>query len=149
MLYLLVKQPKMMSAVEGIGQIRYQDTCAEARKFFSRRGIKLVSEKNRKGEENVAKLKDACNKIYEIKTSVKPVDVKGDRSKSVLFNGCILAKELEKLNKGERKIMSRVWVELLSYAASHCRAETHAHVLSKGGKLVTFVWLLMAHFGIG
>lgn len=149
MLYLLVKQPKMMSAVAGIGQIRYQDTCAEARKFFSRQGIKLVSEKNRKGEENVAKLKDACNKIYEMDTSVKPVDVKGDRSKSVLFDGCILAKELQKLNKGERKIMSRVWVELLSYAASHCRAETHAHVLSKGGELVTFVWLLMAHFGIG
>lgn len=146
MLYLLVKQPKMMSAVAGIGQIRYRDTCAEAMKFFSRRGI---DKKKRKGEEKKALLKDACIKILEVDTSVKPMDVKGDRSKSVLFDGCILAKELNKLKEDKWKIMSRVWVELLSYAASHCRAETHAQLLSKGGELVTFVWLLMAHLGIG
>ncbi|KAF7849054.1 hypothetical protein BT93_L1293 [Corymbia citriodora subsp. variegata] len=146
MLYLLVKQPKMMSAVAGISQIRYRDTCAEATKFFSRRGI---DKKKRKGEEKKEKLKDACNKILEVDTSVKPVDVKGDRSKSVLFDGSILAKQLKNLKKDKWKIMSRVWVELLSYAASHCRAETHAQLLSKGGELVTFVWLLMAHLGIG
>ena len=45
--------------------------------------------------------------------------------------------------------MSKVWVELLSYAASHCRANAHAQQLSKGGELITFVWILMAHFGLG
>lgn len=34
---------------------------------------------------------------------------------------------------------SRVWVEMLSYTADHCRAV---------GEFITFVWLLMAHFGI-
>ncbi|KAG5561452.1 hypothetical protein RHGRI_004483 [Rhododendron griersonianum] len=45
------------------------------------------------------------------------------RSKSVLISGCKLANELMKL-EDERKwvIMSKVWVELLSYAASHCSA---------------------------
>jgi hypothetical protein len=37
MLYLLVMQPTMMSAVAGIGQIRFRDTCAEAKNFFKRK----------------------------------------------------------------------------------------------------------------
>jgi hypothetical protein len=87
--------------------------------------------------------------ILAVNTDVKPVDLKGDRSKSVLFDACILAKELRKLEGQTWKLMSEVWVELLCYAASHCRANTHAALLSKGGELITFVWLLMAHFGIG
>lgn len=138
MLYLLIKQPTMMSNVAGIGQIRFRDTCAEAKKFFKGRGT-----------EEEGKLKDACRKILEVDTSAEPIHLKGDRSKSVLFDGCILAKELRKQKQETWKIMCKVWVELLSYAASHCRAETHAQVLSKGGELVTFVWLLMAHLGIG
>ncbi|KAJ9671763.1 hypothetical protein PVL29_025464 [Vitis rotundifolia] len=127
MLYLLVMRPTMMSAVAGIGQIRFRDTCAEAKKFF------------RRGQQE-----------HYLDTVVKPIEVKGDRSKSVLFDACMLAKDLRKLNKTKRwKIMRKVWVELLSYAASHCRANTHAQQLSKGGELITFVWLLMAHFGLG
>uniref|UniRef100_A0A7N2N1L2 Uncharacterized protein n=1 Tax=Quercus lobata TaxID=97700 RepID=A0A7N2N1L2_QUELO len=58
---------------------------------------------------------------------LRPVYVKGDRSKSVLFDACMLAKELNKLEEKERwKIIIKVWVEMLSYAASHCRPETHA-----------------------
>ncbi|KAF8037107.1 hypothetical protein BT93_B0122 [Corymbia citriodora subsp. variegata] len=34
MLYLMIKQPGMMSALAGIGQIRFQDTCAETDRFF-------------------------------------------------------------------------------------------------------------------
>ncbi|XP_075640255.1 uncharacterized protein LOC142612002 [Castanea sativa] len=137
MIYLLVKQPNMMSAVTGIGQIRYRDTCAEAVKFFSRRGIK-------RGQTR------ACHAILAVDTEVKPVYVKGDRSKSVLFDASMLAQELEKLDKDERwQIIIKVWVEMLSYAASHCRPDTHAKEVSKGGQLISFVWLLMAHFGLG
>ncbi|KAK9936222.1 hypothetical protein M0R45_013073 [Rubus argutus] len=100
MVYLLVMQPTMMSSVAGIGQIRFRDTCEEAKRFFSRREIK-------RGEEQ----KEACERILEVNTEVLPVDVKGDRR--------------------------------------HCRANNHAQLLSKGGELVTFVWLVMAHFGIG
>ncbi|KAI5012754.1 hypothetical protein ZWY2020_025020 [Hordeum vulgare] len=34
MLYLLIKQPEMLSATAGIGLLRYRDTCAEAKRFF-------------------------------------------------------------------------------------------------------------------
>lgn len=137
MLYLLVLQPTMMSAVAGIGQIRFRDTSAEVKKFFIRKGCGPNEEKK------------ACESILAVNTDVEPVTVKGDRSKSVLFDACILAKELRQFKEEKWKILMRVWVEMLSYAASHCRPETHAQQVSKGGELITFVWLLMAHFGLG
>lgn len=170
MLYLLVMRPTLTSAVAGIGQIRFQDTCEEAKKFFSRWKTELrppistasdicskliiyITAKNifRARESSSAiQQRDACEKLLNVNTVVKPIEVKGDRSKSVLFDACRLAKDLRNLKNDKRwEIMSKVWVELLSYAASHCRANAHAQQLSKGGELITFVWLLMAHFGLG
>ncbi|TYH40418.1 hypothetical protein ES332_D12G245800v1 [Gossypium tomentosum] len=136
MLYLLVFRPTMMSAVAGIGKIRFRDTCAEAERFFKIRDL------HRNQDEK------ACEELLGVRTDVGPQEVKGDRSKSVLFDACMLAKELNKMNN-KWKIMSKVWVELVSYAASHCRASTHAADVSQGGELITFFWLLMAHFGLG
>ncbi|XP_059436866.1 uncharacterized protein LOC132169945 [Corylus avellana] len=135
MLYLLIMQPTVMS-VARIDEIRFRHTCAEAIEFFTRKEPK-VQEK-------------ACEMILEVNTDVTPVAINEDRSKSVLFDACILAKELLNL-EGQKRwcLMSEVWVEMLSYAASHCRPNTHAAQLSQGGELITFVWLLMAHFGIG
>jgi hypothetical protein len=39
--------------------------------------------------------------ILEVNTEVEPVAVKGDRSKSVMFDACILAKELLKIGYQE------------------------------------------------
>ncbi|XP_040371376.1 uncharacterized protein LOC112185361 isoform X2 [Rosa chinensis] len=127
----------------GIGQKRFRDTVAEANKFFKKRGL---GSDVKLGE---GKLREACCKLLDVDTGVKPVDVKGNRSKSVLFDACILARQLMKFeDKKKWELISSVWVELLSYAASHCRAHSHAQLLTKGGELVTFVWLLMARFGI-
>ncbi|KAI9085126.1 hypothetical protein K1719_032942 [Acacia pycnantha] len=74
----------------------------------------------------------------------------GDRSKSLLFEACRLFKELDKLPNEDKKweIISCVWVELLSYAACHCRPTGHVQLLSKGGELISFVWLLMVQLGL-
>uniref|UniRef100_A0A0D3AUB7 DUF4220 domain-containing protein n=1 Tax=Brassica oleracea var. oleracea TaxID=109376 RepID=A0A0D3AUB7_BRAOL len=152
MMYLMMMQPTLMSAVVGIGKIRFRDTCEEAKRFFKRRHIESRD------------IKKASEAILSVTALVKaePIDVKGDRSKSVLFDGSMLAKELkglkvlpelkDGLKKAKREaymweVVSKVWAELLCYAK--CGAIEHAAQLSKGGELINFVWLLMAHFGLG
>ncbi|KAK2640120.1 hypothetical protein Ddye_027915 [Dipteronia dyeriana] len=139
MLYLLVMHPTMMSVEAGIGKIRFRDTCAEANRLFTSKDLGPNEEK------------EACQEILDVNLYVEPVTkVKGDRSKSVLFDASKLAQELddnEKENKWE--LLSKIWLEMLSYAACNCIARTQAQQVSKGGELISFVWLLMAHFGIG
>ncbi|KAJ4839341.1 hypothetical protein Tsubulata_048482 [Turnera subulata] len=130
MLYLLIMQPTMMAASAGISKFRFLDTCKEAKRFFEGEGIR-----------SAAAHEEACVKILEWNTDV-PIQF-------VLFDASRLAKELNKLDEDQRwELLSKVWVELVSYAAGHCRAIAHAQQLSSGGELLTFVWLLMSHFGL-
>ncbi|KAK7825935.1 hypothetical protein CFP56_032648 [Quercus suber] len=140
LVYLLVMCPYMLPS--GIGQIRFQDTCAEAIEFIEER--EYISDENK-----------ACEVLFKVNMEIPPSQIKGDRSKSVLFDACILAQSLQFLGtqnnqsteqKWER--IGQVWVEMLSYAASQCRWNYHARQLRQGGELLTHVWLLMAHLGI-
>ncbi|XP_021749467.1 uncharacterized protein LOC110715205 isoform X1 [Chenopodium quinoa] len=131
MLYLLVKRPFMLP--NGIGKIRFQDTCAEAKDFIQERSVKDA--------------KTARQRLLTIKTNILPGDIKGDRSKSVLFDACRLAKYLQNRD-WKWKIIVGVWVEMLVYAASQCRSDHHAQELAQGGELLTHVWLLLAHVGL-
>lgn len=140
MLYLLVKRPFMLP--NGIGQIRFQDTCAEATEFFQE--IKITLDED-----------EACRKLLQVEIIIPPHEVKGDRSKSVLFDACKLAKSLQSLECEELwekqqkwEMMSHMWIEILSYAACHCTWNDHAKQLRRGGELITHVWLLMAHLGL-
>ena len=139
MVYLLVLRPLMLP--DGIGQIRFQDSFAEAIAFFHRKHVKDGIQ--------------ACEKLLQVNTEILPLKVKGDRSKSVLFDACRLAKSMQSLEAEEEwecekkwEMMGHVWVEMLCYAACQCRWNHHANELRRGGELLTHVWLLMAHFGI-
>jgi hypothetical protein len=135
MLFLLVARPFMLTA--GIGQIRFGDTCAEAKNFFAR---EMTRPDNRA----------AARMVLEVNAEIAPRDVKGDRSKSVLFDACRLAKSLLELQPGKRwRLIRVVWVEMLCFAASKCQSNFHAKQLSNGGELLTVVWFLMTHLGMG
>ncbi|KAI4986941.1 hypothetical protein ZWY2020_037187 [Hordeum vulgare] len=45
--------------------------------------------------------------------------------------------------------MTDLWTRLLIYCAGKSRAEMHTAQLSRGGELITFAWLLMAHKELG
>ncbi|GFZ17712.1 transmembrane protein, putative [Actinidia rufa] len=140
MLYILVKRPNMLP--NGIGQIRFQDTCAEVLEFSQ--------DKNCMSDERLA-----CKKLLRVDVKIPPAEVKGDRSKSLLFDACKLAKALQSLQierewemQQKWEMICHVWLEILSYAASQCMWNQHAQQLRRGGELLTHVWLLMAHLGI-
>uniref|UniRef100_J3MI13 DUF4220 domain-containing protein n=1 Tax=Oryza brachyantha TaxID=4533 RepID=J3MI13_ORYBR len=138
MLYLLVRQPEMLSATAGIGLLRYRDTCAEAKRLFKSAAAWEPGHQ------------DTQRMLLAVNTSKKPADVKGDLSKSVLFDACILAKVLRQLDGDTMwRVVAGVWMEMLTYAAGRCHGSTHVRQLSRGGELITLVWFLMAHMGIG
>ncbi|MBA0753188.1 hypothetical protein Gogos_022380, partial [Gossypium gossypioides] len=73
MLYLLVFRPTMMSAVAGIGKIRFRNTCAEVERFFKRRDLHANQDKT------------ACEELLCVRMDAGPQKVKGDRSNSVYW----------------------------------------------------------------
>lgn len=133
MVHLLITSPFMLPS--GIGQIRVQDTRAEAIEFFD-------------GQRNISR-REACEMLLKVDTRLPPSQVKGDRSKSLLFDACRLAQSLRSPQVGERwEKITQAWLDILTFAAAQCKWSDHAEKLSQGGELLTHVWLLMAHFGM-
>ncbi|XVF14994.1 hypothetical protein REPUB_Repub09cG0110400 [Reevesia pubescens] len=46
------------------------------------------------------------------------------------------------------EMISEVWMEMLTYAASHCSWKEHTQQLRHGGELLTHIALVMAHLGL-
>ncbi|KAL9233922.1 hypothetical protein vseg_008855 [Gypsophila vaccaria] len=170
MSYLLLRQQTLTSPVMGMSYFRFKDTCNEAMKysggrldpwctFISAKIENLIYEKlSRKPEsldenkrhQDAALFKDFCKNVMEQAMFRRSIGVaKGDIANSVLFDACYLAKQLEMFGNKQWEITSKVWVELLSYAATRCSPRSHLAQLSKGGELITIVWLLMSHLGLG
>ncbi|CAL5390651.1 unnamed protein product [Camellia sinensis] len=90
MLYLIVMQPTIMSAVASSSQFRFRDTCKEAKKFFAkkesnpetiyeniRKFFHLQSKKSIKDQ-----MKKACDALLEVNIVGKPVELKRERKTS-------------------------------------------------------------------
>ncbi|GKV20252.1 hypothetical protein SLEP1_g30407 [Rubroshorea leprosula] len=168
MCYLLVIRPSLLS--DRIEIMRIRHTRAEAMEFFkgqrpttSDDGIarqdwaatllKLLRKKCSSVVDVEERRKTACKSLLlDVKTDVPHGKVKGDRSKSVLFDACRLARTLGTISGPDQafkwNLIKDMWLELLAYAAFHSRDSQHGQQLRRGGELLTHVWLLMAHFGL-
>ncbi|KAJ4760586.1 hypothetical protein LUZ62_025620 [Rhynchospora pubera] len=135
MIYLLTQQPSMLQL--GYGKTRFEATCTVAKKILKAEG---------KLEEKAAR------DVLEAKTrgpGGNSVEDDKEAGVSVLVDGCKLARELLDLHQKIRwSLISEAWMEMLGYAAIHCDSYQHARALSRGGELLTHLWLLMAQLGV-
>jgi hypothetical protein len=136
MLYLLSERPNMLP--KGIGEARYKQTGILLTEFSWCWRSEIRTPTNWDSEEFMNEIK------------------KHESNVSVLHDACKLAKELQSLETPEKKwtneekwrMISKIWVEMLTYAASNCGWKEHGQALTRGGELLTRVCLLMAHLGL-
>lgn len=135
MMYLMILQPQLMSEVAGLGMLRFKDAMVEAEELLG---------------ESFKKPKDV-RLVGEKIVSLANGGVSGELgNESILEGASSIVRELKQMQGGRNKwkILSKVWVELICFASLHCDATARLELLSKGGELFAFVWLLMAHFGL-
>ncbi|KAL3720512.1 hypothetical protein ACJRO7_005343 [Eucalyptus globulus] len=180
MLYLLVLHPSMLPT--GTGLLRYEDTSVDARKFFEdklavlskketsinssvvKTWAQYLSKTKKHGHTGVKSCNKAhkstesrhvcelCHLLLQVGTQLPAVKIRGGKSRSVLFDACHLASQLNKVESedfGRKwKLIGKVWAKFLIYAACQSKGYEHSESLSRGGELISHVWLLMAHLGV-
>ncbi|KAB5519080.1 hypothetical protein DKX38_023399 [Salix brachista] len=139
MLYLLSDRPNMLP--KGIGGARYKQTGIQLTKFSwcwrSRPEVPVLT-------------------YWGSEEFLKEIQKHEQSNVSMLHDACKLAEQLQLLEMGEKKftkehkwrMISEIWVEILTYAASNCGWKQHGQALTNGGELLTRVCLLMAHLGL-
>lgn len=169
MFYLVEMQPTMMNNVFVDSKLMREDTCrhieevlknyrdkrprceqnSDGQLYYHESGHYLVFYK--KGREHYATKGGVCGKLFAMEKAliwgrwVLP-------GKSVLLKVRKLVARLldnQQKNGDSWKLMSQVWIEMMCYAAINCQSNVHANQISQGGQLLTFVWLLMNHLGLG
>lgn len=143
MLYLLTVHPSTVSSVATTELTSYRKACAASVQLYNdytdlRRG--------------------GANELYTTLGERKGIlDYAhfGQERNFFLLDGYKVAETLKRLedeqqlDNGENnrwELLFRVWVDVLSYAAYHCKGKCHAEQLGTGGQFLTTVWLFMVHF---
>ncbi|XP_038880416.1 uncharacterized protein LOC120072067 [Benincasa hispida] len=92
--------------------------------------------------------KSSMLKNMELKIEVNNVEKEQRNNKSMLLDGCRLARQLEEIEESKKwEIIGNVWMELLGRISCECEWYDHAKHLTQGGNLLTRVWILMHHLG--
>ncbi|XP_061954810.1 uncharacterized protein LOC133677004 [Populus nigra] len=129
MLYLLIERPNMLP--KGIGEARYKQTGIQLTEFSKRWRSKETPRPHWRSEEFMKEIKNHESNV------------------SMLHDACKLARKLQSLEPPVKwRMISQIWVEMMTYAASNCGWTEHAQALTRGGELLTRVCLLMAHLGL-
>ncbi|XP_010034672.2 uncharacterized protein LOC104423941 [Eucalyptus grandis] len=158
----------------GMGVLRYQDTLVEVQKFFEDELVMLPKKKvnilsviewaqklfkkeahahsrlcNCFEEHESRESRDLCEVCYlllQVRADIPVWKMSGAESMSVLFDACHLAGQLKSVETWN--VISKVWARMMMYAACQCTGYEHSESLSRGGELLSHIWLLMAHLGI-
>ncbi|GKV41002.1 hypothetical protein SLEP1_g48584 [Rubroshorea leprosula] len=136
MFYLEIMQPTMMAAASVNWKMVFEETLQQTESFVRRNSMSDEQNASRKFlEQDKIKMRRRKN-ILE--------------GNSVLYSAIVLAQELKQSDGTYPwESTSKVWVQLMCISAINCRPSVHAQQPSKGGELLTFVWLLMNHMGLG
>lgn len=140
MSYLLLRQQTLLSPLVGKSDVRFEHTVEDIR-------AKTSKSKDRKQSVETLSVQFSDEVLTSTVDGKSALIAKAKDSQSVYHEACRLAKQLNMFGDKQWEIMSKVWVELLSYAAIHSSARSHLAQLSKGAELITFVWLFMVHLG--
>ncbi|KAL9398036.1 hypothetical protein Peur_006997 [Populus x canadensis] len=158
MLYLLVNCPNMLATEPS--ETRHADTRIHLRRLLFWKTHKDVKRNITLDVDALSfrttEVKAFFKKLLEsLSTMLNKIEEQVEGEMSALLDGCMLAVSLQSLetqdgwsNDKKWEMISEVWVDMLMYAASHCRWKEHVHALSQGGVLLTHVCLLMAHLGL-
>ncbi|KAF8029924.1 hypothetical protein BT93_E2362 [Corymbia citriodora subsp. variegata] len=158
MLYLLVFHPPMLPTA--IGVFQYEDTLVDAQKFLEDKQdvLKLFKKeshaytgdcscKNAHKSRKSLDLCKVCHLLHKVRTQLPAWKMRGDKSTSVLFDACYLAFQLSDVPR-KWEMIGNVWASMLMSAAYQSKGNEHSESLSRGGELLSHVWLLMAHLGM-
>ncbi|GLT28234.1 hypothetical protein SLA2020_031830 [Shorea laevis] len=127
MLYLMMMEPATMVAVSNNWEKLFKDTYEDTLSIL--------------GRSSVSNEKDA----REILSANIDNHKGGDPSASLLSNAQNLVKEFKNGTYSWKRLREE-WVFLMCYAARRCRPNVHSQQPSKGGQLLTFIWLCMATY---
>ncbi|XVE48764.1 hypothetical protein DITRI_Ditri01bG0028600 [Diplodiscus trichospermus] len=143
MMYLVLVRPLMLP--KGFSEEINEQNKIQANKFFPDTGKKVA----KKDFTRVRKTFTAAVLGY------KPLGTNITASFEMIGAGSTFAQTLQDLVTKKRwdheekwEMISKVWMEMIIHAASHCSWKEHAQQLRHGGELLTHVALLMAHLGL-
>ncbi|GLT50424.1 hypothetical protein SLA2020_239110 [Shorea laevis] len=126
MLYLMMMEPATMATVSNNWEKVFKDTYEHTLSIL--------------GRSSVSNEKDARDILSANIDNHKREDLVA----STLPEAQDLAKNLKNGTYGWTSLRAD-WVFLMCYAARKCRPNVHSQQLSKGGELLTFIWLCMAN----
>ncbi|KAI9120146.1 hypothetical protein K1719_008794 [Acacia pycnantha] len=132
MMYLFLMQPDMLSELHGIEGPWTQETMVDGSisrefiDFFKQNGLT-----SRNDEE------EACQCILS-----RPHHYNSPPYPTVLLLERSMAQDLKEFPSYFKwEAITDIWVEMLIFAAIHCRSSIHFKRLPEGGELISHVWL--------
>ncbi|KAH7546099.1 hypothetical protein FEM48_Zijuj01G0164700 [Ziziphus jujuba var. spinosa] len=134
MMYLLALRSQMLSITTS--EIVLEDARKQITEFL-------------KDKSSVKNVETACRELK--KPNVEGKNFKAEPQTMVTRDWYLLkdAKQVSENLLGREgdtwEVIFSVWVEMLCFAATHCRADNHAEQLRRGGEIVTHVWLMLLH----